>query len=212
MARPVARRGEGRERVLEAALRLFAQHGVSGTSLHMIADELGVTKAAVYFQFHTKEEIVFAVLQPALEQMATLVEAAQAQPSRAAQLDLTLTGLVDLVIDQRRITGVLHADPAAADAYASNATYAELTARLCRLLTGPNPTPAERVAVSMVGAGLMLIGTDPQLADLGQDQLRAELLRCARTLLVPATAPDGASDGASDGRHRPRPAASRGTD
>jgi AcrR family transcriptional regulator len=204
MARPVARRGEGRERVLEAALRLFAEHGVSGTSLHMIADELGVTKAAVYFQFHTKEEIVLAVLQPALEQMAALVEAGEAQPSRAAQLDVTLTGLVDLVIDQRRITGVLYADPAAAQAYGSNGTYVELTARLGRLLTGSDPTPAERVAVAMVGGGLMLIGTDPQLTNLEGDQLRAELLRCARALLAP-TAPPAA-------RRRPRLAASHGTD
>jgi AcrR family transcriptional regulator len=204
MARPVARRGEGRERVLEAALWLFAEHGVSGTSLHMIADELGVTKAAVYFQFHTKEEIVLAVLQPALEQMAALVEAGEAQPSRAAQLDVTLTGLVDLVVDQRRITGVLYADPAAVQAYGSNGTYVELTARLGRLLTGPDPTPAERVAVAMLGAGLMLIGTDPQLADLGEDQLRAELLRCARALLAPAAPPAA--------RRRPRPAASRSTD
>ena len=209
MARPVARRGEARERVLEAALRLFAEHGVSGTSLHMIAEELGVTKAAVYFQFHTKEEIVLAALQPALDQMATLVEKAEGQPSRAAQLDLTVAGLVDLVVDQRQITGVLHADPAAAQVYNSNATHAQLTARLAHLLTGPNPTPAQRVAVSMVGAGLMLIGTDPQLADLGQAQLRAELLRCTRALLVPEAPPAKAP---ATARHRPRIAASPGTD
>src|SRR5579862_7894371 len=45
-------------RVSEAALELFSQHGVGGTSLQMIADALGVTKAAVYHQFKTKDEIV----------------------------------------------------------------------------------------------------------------------------------------------------------
>ena len=73
-----------------------------------------------------------------------------------------------------------------------------------RLLTGSDPTPAERVAVAMVGGGLMLIGTDPQLTNLEGDQLRAELLRCARALLAP-TAPPAA-------RRRPRLAASHGTD
>jgi AcrR family transcriptional regulator len=56
----------GQQRVLEAALDLFAEHGVSGTSLQMIADRMGVTKAAVYHQFRTKEEIVFAVIDPDL--------------------------------------------------------------------------------------------------------------------------------------------------
>jgi predicted DNA-binding protein YlxM (UPF0122 family) len=37
---------------------LFGQYGVSGTSLQMIAEHIGVTKAAVYHQFRTKEEIV----------------------------------------------------------------------------------------------------------------------------------------------------------
>ena len=51
-----------RERVLHAARSLFSEYGVSGTSLQMIADHLGVTKAAVYHQFHTKDEIVLALL------------------------------------------------------------------------------------------------------------------------------------------------------
>jgi AcrR family transcriptional regulator len=42
-------------RVLDAALDLISEHGVSGTSLQMIADAVGVTKAAVYHQFKTKE-------------------------------------------------------------------------------------------------------------------------------------------------------------
>src|SRR5262249_57471431 len=50
-------------RVIEAAVDLFAEHGISGTSLQMIADALGVTKAAVYHQYNTKEEIILAVAQ-----------------------------------------------------------------------------------------------------------------------------------------------------
>jgi AcrR family transcriptional regulator len=49
-------RSAAQTRILIAALNLFADHGVSGTSLQMIADALGVTKAAVYHQFKTKDE------------------------------------------------------------------------------------------------------------------------------------------------------------
>ena len=48
-------------RIIEAALREFARNGVGGTSLQMIADDIGVTKAAVYHQYKTKDEIVRAV-------------------------------------------------------------------------------------------------------------------------------------------------------
>ena len=50
-------------RIITAAFDLFARHGVSGTSLQMIADSIGVTKAAVYHQYPTKDEIVIAVAE-----------------------------------------------------------------------------------------------------------------------------------------------------
>ena len=53
-------------RIIEAALVLFAEHGISGTSLQMIADAIGVTKAAVYHQYNTKDEIVLAVAEVVL--------------------------------------------------------------------------------------------------------------------------------------------------
>ena len=86
MARPQAPRGHGRRRVIEAAVELFAEHGVTGTSLQMIADHLGVTKAAVYYQFHAKEDIVLAVLEEALVDMTAFVTAAEAEatPDAAA--------------------------------------------------------------------------------------------------------------------------------
>jgi AcrR family transcriptional regulator len=39
-----------KSRIASAATALFAEHGVGGTSLQMIADAIGVTKAAVYHQ------------------------------------------------------------------------------------------------------------------------------------------------------------------
>lgn len=48
MAKSVLGRGTARARVLEAALTLFGEHGVSGTTLQMIADSIGVGKASVY--------------------------------------------------------------------------------------------------------------------------------------------------------------------
>ena len=66
-------------RVLDAALKLISEHGVSGTSLQMIADEMGVTKAAVYRQFKTKEEIVIAITEREMSKLEDVLEAAEAE-------------------------------------------------------------------------------------------------------------------------------------
>jgi AcrR family transcriptional regulator len=70
-------------RIVDAALALFAEHGISGTSLQMIADAIGVTKAAVYHQYNTKDEIVLAVAQVVLARLDAAVTAAEAERSRA---------------------------------------------------------------------------------------------------------------------------------
>src|SRR3954464_3872966 len=111
MARPLAPRGRGRERVVDAALELFAQHGVSGTSLQMIADHLGVTKAAVYYQFKAKEDIVLAVLEPAFRTMRDFIAEAEAAPSPAESSERAMAGLVDLIIEQRQVVAALFRHP-----------------------------------------------------------------------------------------------------
>src|SRR5580692_6586102 len=55
MARP---RGSTRERILDVALDLFNEHGYDKTSLREIAERLGFTKAALYYHFERKEDIL----------------------------------------------------------------------------------------------------------------------------------------------------------
>jgi len=53
---------ETRERILEAALHVFSQKGYSRTTFIDIADEIGLTKGAVYWHFKTKPELLAAVI------------------------------------------------------------------------------------------------------------------------------------------------------
>ena len=50
-----------RERILDVALELFVAQGYDGTSLRQIAEQLGVTKAALYYHFESKEDILMAL-------------------------------------------------------------------------------------------------------------------------------------------------------
>lgn len=189
MARPLAPRGQGRARVLRAALELFAEHGVSGTSLQMIAAHLGVTKAAVYHQFHAKEDIVWSVIEPALEEMRGFVTAAESAESADRAADIALQGVVDLIMGHRQVVAALYRDPEVERLVQSHQEFQPLTERLGRLLLGPDPEPRRRVATSVLGAGLARSGVDPQLDDIDDATLRAELLAIGRTLLGAAGQP-----------------------
>lgn len=52
-----------KEKILEEALTLFSQNGYSGTSMNDLAGQVGISKAALYKHFSSKEEILETVLR-----------------------------------------------------------------------------------------------------------------------------------------------------
>jgi AcrR family transcriptional regulator len=57
------RRSDTRERIQEVALELFVEQGYEKTSLREIAERLEVTKAALYYHFRTKEDILHSLIE-----------------------------------------------------------------------------------------------------------------------------------------------------
>ena len=55
--------GDTKERILETALELFAQNGYLGTSMNDIAKQLGLTKAALYKHYTSKQEILGRIVE-----------------------------------------------------------------------------------------------------------------------------------------------------
>ncbi|ORA31442.1 TetR/AcrR family transcriptional regulator [Mycobacterium aquaticum] len=199
MAKSVAPRGFARDRVLEAALALFAEHGVNGTSLQMIADRLGVSKAAVYYQFHSKEEIVLAVIQPAFDDMARLVRIAEGMSTPEARQEVAVTGMVDFTVRHRRMTAVFHGDPAIDTLVNSRADLSDTIERLTVLLLGTDPDVTTRIVISMLASGMYGSATDPKLSDVDDADLHEVLLDCCQRLLRTRGANDDArTRGAND--------------
>jgi len=56
-------RQDTRARIQSVALELFAEQGYDKTSLREIAERLGVTKAALYYHFKSKEDIVTSLVE-----------------------------------------------------------------------------------------------------------------------------------------------------
>ncbi len=110
---PGSGRSPGAQRVLGAALDLFSEHGFEGTSLQGIADRLGVTKAAVYYHFHTKDEILLALVQPAIDELLMLAGEKDSglRPQRGRGMDVA--GYVDYLLRHRRVAAYLTRDATA---------------------------------------------------------------------------------------------------
>lgn len=167
-------RGQGRARLVEAAGQLFAEQGFSGTSLQSIADRLGVTKAAVYHQFSSKEEIAIAVAAPVIDTLRLTADAAEALDERAAR-SLTIAALVDLALAERSIAAVVRRDPVLTQILDSHPPYADQVARIDALLLGPHPSGERRIALAFAGGGIMALGALPGL-DGPADDIRAGLI------------------------------------
>jgi AcrR family transcriptional regulator len=74
------RRGDTRQRIQDVALDLFAEQGYEKTSLREIAERLDVTKAALYYHFKTKEEILVSIFEDLSRPIDELIEWGKAQP------------------------------------------------------------------------------------------------------------------------------------
>jgi AcrR family transcriptional regulator len=170
-------------RIVAAALELFAQHGVGGTSLQMIADAIGVTKAAVYHQFKTKEEIVIAAAEAELARLEAAVEVAESEPDPDTAREALVNRIVALAVERRRMESTLLGDPVIVRFFAHHEPYRQTMNRLYRLLLSDDRGPVDLVPAAMITAAIGGAVMHPLVADLDDDTLHSELLRLARRFL-----------------------------
>jgi AcrR family transcriptional regulator len=90
-------RGDMRDRILDVALELFIEQGYDKTSLREIAERLDVTKAALYYHFERKQDILLA-LNLRFHQLARDAFDALGDIGDPEQLAAAWPGLVDQLI------------------------------------------------------------------------------------------------------------------
>ncbi len=149
----------------------------------MIADAIGVTKAAVYHQFNTKDEIVLAAAEAELARLEAVLNTAEAEPSRARARDVLLAGIVDLAVESRRTVGTIQSDPVIVRFFAEHEPFRQVMGRLYRLLMGDEAGPEARVPAAMLTAAISGAVLHPLVVDLDDDTLRSQLLHLARRFL-----------------------------
>lgn len=70
-----------RDTIMDVATDLFIERGYEGTSLREIAERVGVTKAALYYHFSSKEDLVRALLEPMDEMQEELLRTLPERPT-----------------------------------------------------------------------------------------------------------------------------------
>jgi len=180
------RRTPAQSRILHAALDLFADHGVSGTSLQMIADAVGVTKAAVYHKFKTKEEIVIAVAEMELATLEDALEAAEAQVDSVAARKVLLTEVVGMAVERRRWVRALQNDPVMVRLLGEHEPFRNLITRLYAILLNEADDTEARISAALFSGAIAGTVINPLVDDIDDDTLRSVLIHLtARMFKLP---------------------------
>jgi AcrR family transcriptional regulator len=166
-------------RTIEAALRLFAIHGVNGTSLQMIADAVGVTKAAIYHQFRAKDEIVVATADHEMLALQEAVTDAESEPDRTQARLFMLRRMIDYSVNSRALIRAWESDPEMVRVLAEFPPYMNLMRRMYGLLVQDEQ---HRVLAAMLSAAISAVAT-PTLTDIDDETLSDEVFAYACRLL-----------------------------
>ncbi len=193
MARPRGSDGaQTRERILAVAQELFTRQGYDKTSLRDIAERLEITKAALYYYFPRKEDILLELhlrLQTLGETVIAELEAAPDGAARVAIWPRLANEMIDFMVDNRELL-LLHNRNRSAfeslEAAMAQDGIRDVEARFGRILSSPAMPLRERVRMAaMVGVITEVFGESAaafedvppeELADLVRDAI-ADLTR-----------------------------------
>jgi AcrR family transcriptional regulator len=145
-------RSDTRERIQDVARELFARRGVQRTSLQDIADELGITKPALYYHFTSREELVRSIVAPLIDDGEQfVVDQENRVDIKAREL---LEGYFDFMYRHRRDLVVILTEFAILEDLALVEKVLAWHTRLGKLVFGPKPTVAQATRAVIAFGGL----------------------------------------------------------
>lgn len=90
-------RAASRARILEAALRLFAEHGYERTSVKMIARAAGISQGLLYNYFAGKDALLAAIFEASMDDVQASFAAADAEADPRRRIAGLVRGSVAVV-------------------------------------------------------------------------------------------------------------------
>jgi AcrR family transcriptional regulator len=161
-------RAEGpstRQRILDTALDLFTKQGFDGTSLREIAEKLGVTKAALYYHFASKDDILMALHMRLHEFGKDALSEMAEEPITLERWGELLAEMTEQMLAQRNLFLMHERNQAALEKLHSkdhDAEHDDIQDRFRRVLADPRVSLRDRVRMACsfgaVFAGLFMSG------------------------------------------------------
>src|SRR6478752_5754103 len=90
---------EGRERLMEAALKLFTERSFVDVPIHEIAEAAGMTRSAPYYHFRNKEDLYAAVMK---RQFTNIYNGISERLTQAETFRDSLVAIIDVVAEMSR--------------------------------------------------------------------------------------------------------------
>jgi AcrR family transcriptional regulator len=145
-----------RSRIQAVALELFTEHGYDATSLREIAERLGVTKAALYYHFKSKEEIVDSLTADHMERIEEMARWAQSQDRTPEFRQEFLRRYMENLSGAQhfKVMKFFQQNQTAVKKMANATKWRESLALMVSTLVGPNATATERVRAGLAVFGL----------------------------------------------------------
>jgi AcrR family transcriptional regulator len=181
-----------RSRLRELALQLFAEQGYEKTSLREIAERLGVTKAALYYYFKSKEDIVASLVEDYVAQLDELIAWGKEQPRSAATRAGIVRRYLDIVQNGTAVFRMLQQNQAAVSGLASAKERGELFRErldaLIDLMTEPGAGLREQIRAASCLMSVSIGCMHYEHRASSPEELRAALLDVALELADAAPA------------------------
>lgn len=89
---------KGKKAALVAAMELFSEKGFDGTSTVQIAEAAGISQATIFKYFHTKQDLLLAIVKPVMENFFPHYRDEFFDGIHNCE---TLTGMVDFMVHDR---------------------------------------------------------------------------------------------------------------
>ncbi|MEV6964210.1 TetR/AcrR family transcriptional regulator [Hamadaea sp. NPDC051192] len=158
-----------KQRIQDVARDLFAQRGVQRTSMQEIADQLGITKPALYYHYASREELVRSIVQPTLDEeeafLASQEALAEVDPRALleAYFDFHYRHRAEFMLMLSELTTFAH--------LGLIDRVLEWRQRLGKLLHGPDPTLDQAARAVIAFGGIQ--DCTVQFPDVPEAELRA---------------------------------------
>jgi AcrR family transcriptional regulator len=142
-----------RTRIQAIALELFTEQGYDATSLREIAERLGVTKAALYYHFKSKEEIVESMMADHLVRLEELLKEYESQPMN--RLEFLRRYNDSLSVSQHfKLMKFFQQNQPAVKNMPNASRWRETLGRMLGMLVGEEADAIERMRVGLAIFGL----------------------------------------------------------